>query len=255
MNWEPPDVIRRRGQRRAAMRQTAILAGCFVAVALIGVGATLYVLRPTAAHILPGGSDLPAPTPTSHPKSIATLFKPSSSPTSTRLPADLMLDDAQVPDVLTGNDYPQGGYDGTLEPLVGRCGQGAALLQLTHATRDRSFQLTTGGSVYQVVHQYATAADAVRALDWYRGKVASCPSFDPGGGQRTLTIIAQNLAGDESMTVQDKRSGGTDLHVFVRVRNRLTEIVVNPGDTTVPVDATVTKVLALKAAFHLSSVQ
>jgi hypothetical protein len=115
--------------------------------------------------------------------------------------------------------------------------------------RDRSFQLSNGGSVYQVVHQYASAADAVRALDWYRGKVAACPSFDPGGGQRTLTIAAQNLAGDESIAVQDKAPDGTDLHVFVRVRNRVTEIIVNPAD------ATLSKELALKAAFHLASVQ
>jgi hypothetical protein len=103
MNWQPPEAIRRRGQRRTAIRRTAVLGCSFVAVALIAVGATQHVQRPTMTPGHPGAPDLPSPTPTSHPKSIATTFDPPSSiPTATRLAADLMLESAEVPGVFTG---------------------------------------------------------------------------------------------------------------------------------------------------------
>jgi hypothetical protein len=245
MNWEPPEVIRRRGQRRTAMRRAAVLAGSFVAVALIAVGATLYLTRPTAAPISPGAS-VPTSPPTTgifktpHSTSGTITFTLSPLP---RLTADLMLQPADVPGA-TLNDEPQAGYDGTLAPMVDRCGQ-APLILLTYAWRDRAFQYPDGRNLYQVVNEYATAADAAHALDWYRGEVAACPSFDPNGGARILTMPIQDFAGDESIAVQDNAPGGTDLHVFVRVGNRLTDIVLNPGD------ATLGKQLGQRASTHL----
>jgi hypothetical protein len=204
--------------------------------ALIALAATACT---SAGPGVPGVTTAPA-RPSATPGQAPTGTFPE--PVPSRLAATVMLQGADLPGA-TIDDQPHDGFYGTLAYLVDRCKGVPELTFESNADRDRSFQYSDGRSVYQRVIEYV-GVDAVLSLGWYRTVVAACPQCDPCGS-RTLRIIAEKIAGEESIIVEDSTPAERDLHVFVRVGNRLTEIILRPADDALG------RELAQRAASHL----
>lgn len=246
MNWQPTEVIRSRGRQRALRQRAGAVASTAAAVLLLAAGTAVLVWRPAAAPVPPGGPT--SATPLSIPAS------PSASPSSVAPPAVLksvpvsaMLQAADT-GITSAQDEPRGAEDWQLWWLLGYCPTRVTNL-FDHppiGDRQRLFTANSDSFVLQSVQAYA-AGEAEAALAAWTSAVAECPRFE-FQGTVTVTILARNFTGDESILVETTTRSGRSLYALVREGTLLTEILARPADQATS-DA-----LARKAARRLCPV-
>ena len=145
-------------------------------------------------------------------------------------------------------DDPQGAEDWPASWVLGYCPTRVTNIYAHTPTADRQrlFTASAGRSMLQRVQAYA-AGEAEATLAALRSAVAECPRFD-FQGTVTMTILARNFTGDESILVEQTTPSGRRVHAIVREGNLLTEILAQPADQATS-DA-----LARKAARRLCRV-
>ncbi len=231
LTWAPAEQVRALGRRRT--RRTRIAAGVagFVAVAAIAGGAVALTGRPDAAPppILPATGS-PAPPPSSSPQSTPPSSRPrsSSSPSrpATAVPAAALL---QPPDLPAGfrRDGADLGGDWSLEAVTIFCEKpGPAITPGEVARRGAVFRSGTT-SVVQRVTRHAPG-NAAAAMDRARDLVTGCV---PARAGDSLSIVATDLAGDESLLAGARIEGYRSRWLLVR-RGDLVSQVALPDDVT-----------------------
>jgi hypothetical protein len=132
--------------------------------------------------------------------------------------------------ITSATDNPRGAEDWPLWWLLGYCPTRVTNLfpHTAIADRQRLFTANSDSFVLQRVQAYA-AGEAEATLGAWTAAIAECPRYE-FQGTVTVTILAQDFTGDQSMLVETTSASGRSIHALVREGNLLTEILARPAD-------------------------
>ena len=235
MTWEPETEVRVRANRRTQRARLMVVAGATVAVMAAGV-AVAFAQRQPDAEPDPAESSPVATAPAT--PSAEPSAEPSAGGSSSASPQPSTAAPAQITDDWflrpgdIGPDYRsvrsrESSGDWTFEFVAGmfNCPAGATGWR-AQASEYRSFTPDPGQDVglAQYVARFAPGT-AARYLTEVRSRVAGCR---PQAG-RSIRILAERFAGQDSVIVESRSGGSPSLLVIVRQGDRLTEFWAKPS--------------------------
>ncbi len=241
LTWAPSEQVRERGRRRTRRtRIAATLAGA-VAVAVIATGAVALADGQDGAPtpVLPAtGSPSPTPDPSatptpSPPKASRTPVAPPSTPSRTSgrpsagttdpaIPASALLQASDVPSDWRGQ-APSSEGDSSFAFSTGGCEPSNHQLFRLNPRAQRGIVFVQGqiAPLDETVTRYS-AGDAARYLGAVRDRAERC-----GGPEVKITVLAEDLAGTQSVLVRVEHHGDAVTHyLFVRVGDLTAELTV-----------------------------
>ena len=228
-----PEEVRRRGSRRRLSRGLGMAALAAVVVAVIALGSTWVIGRPT---LMPPGQS-PSPTVSTAP--------PTTEPTSVDIPLQALL---QATDVGTGYataDGQQGDDHGAIGMMMSYCGESDYSTAFEHrlANHKRSVGQSDQRYVLEEVSRYE-ATWAARHLSDLRAALPRCQMVDVLGDQNhrvTLTVVGSDFAGDESVLIRETFGNETQYHAVVRRGDVEARLRIHTGATESEARAIVVK--------------
>jgi hypothetical protein len=195
----------------------------------IVLGLTLLLVATATASACTAGRPTGVPATTTAPASVEPSPSPpapSASPqagadsSGAEIPVSALLQAVDVGPGVTVFDEGRGGDEFSLNLMLFYCGQTPYSAAKDHvvAIRDRSLTQSEEAYVHTTVVRYASGW-AARHLSDLRAVLPRCQQVDPTGYpyQRvTLTTVATNFAGDESLLVKESVGAQTQYHAIVR---------------------------------------
>jgi hypothetical protein len=251
LTWASAEQVQERGRQRTRRTRIAAALASAVAVAVVATGAVAVAGRPDAAPPIPPATSTPtpsgtpdataSPSPTSGSPSPSTgATTPGPAPTSARtgtgpatgseVPSSAML---QLADLPNGFEAKQSDLDGdwSLNATTIYCDYASPVRSVDHVSeRGVEFTSPTDGLLQQV-RRYA-GDDAGREMNRVRRVVGECEPVRQGD---SLSILADDLGGDDSLLVGALIEGRPNRWLFVRQGDLVAQLRMD--SQTTPVEA------------------
>ncbi|SDZ17608.1 hypothetical protein SAMN05444365_106163 [Micromonospora pattaloongensis] len=259
LTWAPTEQVRRRGRQRT--RRTRIAAGLAsaVAVAVVATGAAALAGRPDASPPAPPATNPPAPsstpsraadpTPSRGPTSAdatppgppRTSSRPSTETPDPAVPAAALLQLSDLPDGFVRRESDLDG-DWSLEAVTIYCRNNSPSIRVGEvALRGVVFDSPTAGLIERVTRH--SGDNAAMSMDRVRRVARECVPHREGD---SLSIMAEGLAGDESVLVGAVIEGKPGRWLFVRQGDLVAQLRLDSKST--PAEA---RIYAQRAANRL----
>jgi hypothetical protein len=244
--FELPADVRRRGSRRRLRRQVAVAGFAALIVVSVGVGSAWAFGRLTggpevAVTPTPTQTAGPSPSPTATTEPSPTASPADSSPSTgtPAPPAEIPLAALLQPtDVGTGyitSDAQEGDDHGSIAMMMSYCGEGNYSTAAEHRLTNHKRSVRESDQLYvlEEVSLYEPTW-AARHLSDLRGVLPRCRTVDLMGDPNTrvsLTVVATDFTGDDSVLLLEVRGSETQYHAAVRQGDFEARLRIHTGAT------------------------